>query len=106
MPTPRQHTNQAEKQRAYRERQKQARQTEQEAKGLPSLPVIATMPGRTRWKALVEAAKVQLETARDEMESYAAERSEAWQESDKAEQHRAQMDTIEAALSTLDELEI
>jgi hypothetical protein len=98
--------NQAERQRAYRERQKQARTVELEAKGLPSLPKIATLPGTTRWRALVEAARTQLETARDEMESYAAERSEAWQDSDKAEQHRAHIETIEAALGTLDELEL
>ncbi|RYF51063.1 MAG: hypothetical protein EOO38_04140 [Cytophagaceae bacterium] len=106
MPTPKKHPNQAEKQRAYRERQREARRNEQQAKGLPALPSIPTLPGTTRWRAMVEAALVQLETTRDEMESYVAERSEAWQESDRAGEYRTHIETIEGAIAMVEEIEL
>ncbi len=105
MPTPKQHASAADKQRAYRERQKQARTEEQQAKGLPALPRILTLPGTARWKTLIEAARLQLETARDEMQDYLDERSQEWQGSDRAESHRARLESIEAAIAALEEVE-
>ena len=69
----------AAKQRAYRVRQAQARCTEQEAKGLPAAPSLPTLPSRARWQALLTHARLCLERARDEMQSYYDDRSEAWQ---------------------------
>jgi hypothetical protein len=93
--------NAAARQRAYRERQAQARRVEQEAKGLPPAPPIATLPGRARWQALIEQARLALETARDEMQSYWDDRSEAWQEGERGE---AMQGRIEALAQTIDGL--
>lgn len=106
MPTPKKHPNQAEKQRAYRERQRQARRDEQREKGLPSLPQIPTIPGTTRWRAMVKSALIQLETASDEMETYVAERSDAWQESDRAGEYRTHIENIEGAIAMIEEIEL
>jgi hypothetical protein len=104
MPTPRKYANDAEKHKAYRERQKAARLQELQAKGLPPLPLIATMPGAARWTALQETARRALETMRDEMQGYYDERSESWQESDKAEEMQRRIDALDSLLSDLSDI--
>jgi hypothetical protein len=104
MPTPRKYASNAEKHRAYRERQKAARLQELQAKGLPPLPLIATMPGAARWTALQETARRALETMREEMQSYYDERSESWQESDKGEEMQRRIDALDSLLSELDDI--
>lgn len=101
MPTPRRYTDAAQKQRAYRLRVAEARRAEQEVKGLLPAPTIPTLPSTGRWQALLEQARLALQTARDEMLAYRAARSEAWQESERAE---ALEEQIEALERTLDEL--
>ncbi len=95
----------AERQKAYRERQKAARLEEQRIKGLPAAPAISTLPSRARWNALLANASALLTTARDEMETYRDERSESWQESEAAELLQAKIDAIETAIAALEELE-
>jgi hypothetical protein len=104
MPTPRKYASNAEKHRAYRERQKAARLQELQAKGLPLLPMIATMPGAARWTALQETARRALATMREEMQSYYDERSESWQESDKGEEVQRRIDALDSLLSDLDDI--
>lgn len=106
MPRTRQHANQADKQRAYRERQKQARIAEQQAKGFPVRPTLPTVPALPRWKALIESSREQIEIVRDEMQIYFDERSEKWQESEKGEEHQNRMESLESALSALDEIDM
>jgi hypothetical protein len=102
MPQPRQYADHAARQRAYRARQEQARLADQQAKGLPPAPALSTLPSRARWQALITRAQLALETARDEMHAYADARSDAWQQSARAE---ALADRIEALSTVLDDLE-
>jgi hypothetical protein len=101
MPTPRRYADAAQKQRAYRLRQAEARRTEQAAKGLPPAPAIPTLPSTSRWQALLEQARLALQTARDEMQAYHAARSAAWQESERAEALAERIEALERALDEL-----
>ncbi len=96
MPQPKRYENRALRQQAYRRRTAEARQTQLAARALPPLPAIPTMPGHRRWQALLGLGQWALETARDEMQDYHDDRSEAWQESEAA-------DTINDRIAALDE---
>lgn len=102
MPTPRQYENDAARQKAFRERQKQAQQELANSKGLPCLPPLSTIPGKTRWTALHEQARAALETLRDEMQAYHDDRSEAWQDSDRATEYQDAISQTESALAEMD----
>jgi len=104
MPQQRQHPDNAAKQRAYRARQAQARCAEQEVRGLPPAPSLPTLPSRARWQALLAQARLFLETARDEMQSYYDDRSEAWQQGERAATLQDQLDSLGQALDELDTL--
>jgi hypothetical protein len=106
MPTPKQYEDSAEKQRAYRERVKQSRIEERATKGLPPAPAIPTMPGTTRWKALMETATATLEAMRDEMQDYHNQRTERWQESERAEQLGTTIEALENAIGELREISL
>ena len=56
MPTPRRYANPAQRQAAYRERLAEARKQELQAKGIPPMPAIPTMPGSRRWDAMNQQA--------------------------------------------------
>ena len=98
----RHHADHAARQRAYRARQAQARAAEQQAKGLPPAAAIPTMPSRLRWRALCDQARLALETVRDELQAYSDDRSEAWQQSDRA---AALQDHLEGLTQLLDDLD-
>jgi len=100
----RQRRQTAARQQRFRERQQQARRSEQEAKGLPSLPAIATMPGSARWSAALRAVHALVAQVSEEMQQYAEDRSEAWQESEQAERFAERQEAVEAVLSQLDDL--
>ena len=104
MPPPRQHNTNAERQAAYRQRQAEARAAEQQSKGLPALPTVPTLPGGKRWQAMQEQARALLQTMADEMQGYFDERSEAWQESEKAEAMQTRLDTVNEILEQLESL--
>lgn len=104
MPTPRQYSTQAERQAAYRKRQAEARRQEQQAKGLPALPAVPTLPGDKRWSAMQEQARALLQTMQEEMQAYYDERSEQWQESDKGEAMQERLDALESIITDLDAL--
>ncbi len=102
MPQPRKYASRAERQAAYRRRTQSARAAEQQRKGLPPQPAIATMPGTARWRAAIVASRALLEMVREEMEDYAGDRSEAWQESERAEQHQEWVDALESLIGEFD----
>jgi hypothetical protein len=104
MPTPRVHTNNAEKQRAYRERQNQARLAELQVKGLPVTPSIPTMPGTARWEALIETGRTALDASRYAMQEYYDERSDNWQEGERGEALQEKINELENIISLIDEL--
>jgi len=104
MPQPRQYADHAARQRAYRARQAQARRNEQQERGLPPAPALPTLPSRARWQALITRAYLALETARDEMQAYADERSDAWQQSERAAALAEQIDQLSTVLEDLETL--
>jgi len=104
MPQQRKYITNAARQEAYRARREQARQVALAAKGLPSLPAIASLPGWSRWNASFTAAHALIANSLSEMQSYFDERSESWQESERGEEHQERIASMEAVLNALDEL--
>jgi len=102
MPTPKQYATAAQRQRAYRERQQQARLRERQEKGLPASPAIATLPGERRWQALLASAHAALACVQEEMQTYYDERSDVWQESQRGEALLERIESIEALIADLD----
>lgn len=104
MPQQRKYNTNAARQEAYRARREQSRQIALAAKGLPALPAIATIPGWPRWNASFTAAHALIADSLSEMQDYFDERSENWQESQRAEEHQERIASVEAALDALAEL--
>jgi hypothetical protein len=104
VPTPRKYTDDAARQKAYRERQAKARRAEQQAKGLPPAPPIPTIPSRQRWDALLDQARLALEIVRDEMQAYHDDRSDAWQQSERAESMQDCITTLDRILDDVGSL--
>ena len=102
MPTPKQYSTSAQRQRAYRQRQQQARLSERQEKSLPVAPAIATLPGERRWQALLEHAHAVLACVHSEMQTYYDERSDVWQESQRAEALLERIESIETLMADLD----
>jgi len=78
MPETKKHLSNAARQRAYRCRQNAARRAEQAAKGLPALA--------------------------SEMQDYADDRSEQWQDSDKSQAFQEALELVEAARDAAQEI--
>jgi len=91
----------AEKQAAYRKRQAAARQAAI-VSGAPNAPAIATMPGTARWNALIEQARTALTTAAEEMQTYYDERSETWQEGERADALIERIDLLQEIAEQLE----
>jgi len=104
MPQPRIHPSDAARQRAYRARREEARLAELAAKGLPSLPVISSMPGWARWNASFKAAHELIADTLGEMQDYYDDRSESWQEGDRGEEHQEKIESVEAVVDALGDL--
>jgi uncharacterized membrane protein YccC len=94
MPTDKTNT---ERQRTYRQRQKEARAAAI-VNGAPAAPAIPTMPSRARWAAMYEQATEAVQTMHNEMQEYYDERSEDWQESDKGDEFMGRMEGVETIL--------
>ena len=62
------------------------------------------MPSLPRWKAQREQAQALLQTMLDEMEAYRDERTEQWQESEKAEAFQELIDQTDAARAAVEEI--
>ena len=104
MPQARVHDSAAARQDAYRARQAQERAAQLQSKGLPPLPTLPTVPGQARWKALLHQAHWALQTASEEMESYAVARSDAWQESERGEEFEERLVALQEVLAVVEEL--
>ena len=102
MPQQRQYPDHAARQRAYRARQEQARLTAQQAKGVPPAAPIPTLPSRARWQALITQARLALELARDEMQTYYNARSDAWREGERAATFEEHLDHLETVIDHLE----
>ena len=97
MPTPRQYANRAQRQAAYRNRQADRRREELSARAMPPLPPIPSIPGNRRWAAMTQHALYLLQKVTEEMHDYYDERSEAWQESERADAFLERLQAVEAA---------
>ena len=104
MPQPKVHASAAERQAAFRARTEQARQAELATKGLPPLPVIPSIPGWPRWNATFKLAHALMEGAVSELLEYFDDRSDAWQQSERGEDHQDRITSAEAVLEALSEL--
>jgi hypothetical protein len=104
MPQERKHNTNAARQSAYRARREQARQMALTQKGLPALPAIATLPGWSRWNASFTAAHALIAQSLSQMQDYFDDRSQAWQESERGEEHQERIASVEAALDAVAEL--
>ena len=105
MPQPRKYQTRAEQQAAYRKRAVRSQQDLLSRKGLPPLPAIPTMPGKARWRAMIEQAYLLLSEAADEMQSYHDDRSEAWQDGERAAELIAKVEDLQETVSHLQEIE-
>lgn len=105
MPQPRKYETRAAQQAAYRKRQMLSQQALLSLKGLPSLPAIPTMPGAARWSAMMGQARLLLQEASEQMQSYHDERSEQWQEGPKAEELLSRLEHVQEAVAALQEAE-
>jgi len=105
MPTPQRYSDPAARQRAYRERQAQARLHERKQKGLPATAMLATLPGERRWQTLLEQAQSALLCVHTEMQAYYEDRSETWQEGERGEAMLERLDSVESLLCDLETLQ-
>jgi len=103
MPQPRLHASHAERQAAYRRRQRQAQSQQVQEYGLllHLATALSATPGKVRWRQLAVIATTAMELAGDEMDTYYDARSESWQESDKADAFKENQDAVQEALNAL-----
>lgn len=106
MPQRKLHASAAARQDSYRKRCENARRIELAVKGLPSLPAISTLPGWPRWKASIDAARVLLDQTLDEMQDYFDDRSEAWQEGERGDEHQERIAAVEVAIDAMSDLNL
>ena len=105
MPQPRKYASRAVQQAAYRKRQATEREALLASKGLPLLPAISTIPGHARWNAMLVYAQTLLTDAADEMQEYHDDRSEEWQETDKAETILERIELFQEAAEQIQQLQ-
>jgi len=96
MPAHRRYASNADKQAAYRQRCKA--QVESESAGPP-------IPGYRRWEAMRRQALHLLEQVASEMEIYYDERSDAWQNSERAEAFTEVMESVAETAAALRDLQ-
>jgi hypothetical protein len=96
MPQPKQHSSNAARQAAYRERLKAQPKPAGTPKPLPS------KRGPARWRALQARAQAALEALRDELQEVYDDRSEAWQESERGEEWQERLGALDSAIEALD----
>jgi hypothetical protein len=104
MPQPRKYANRAQQQAAYRKRRALAEGQRLAQKGLPPLPAIPTMPGSARWRTMLAQARMLLSEAAQEMQTYHDDRSESWQQSERAEELLGRMQQLEELIDQLEGL--
>jgi hypothetical protein len=60
------------------------------------------MPGTARWNAALTLALRLVEEVSEQMQDYFDERSQTWQDSDRAQDFTTRLDNVEAAREALD----
>nr|ACX33979.1 hypothetical protein [uncultured bacterium RM44] len=101
MPQPKRFDSNAQRQAAYRARQKHALSA---LHLLPPLPTVPGIPGTLRWRWAVHLAHELVATVHTEMDDYYNGRSEDWQDGDRGEEFNDRKEAIEEAADKLAEL--
>jgi hypothetical protein len=102
MSQPKQHSGNAARQAAYRQRLKLRQEEQSRHKGMPPLASIPTIPSEARWKQMVQVAAALLNTAVTEMADYADARSTSWQESERGDTFAERLETLTQLSEQLD----
>jgi len=102
MPQPKVYESHAQRQAAYRRRCQDARRQQLQAKGLPVLPAISTMPGTVRWNQAMAHVCSLLALIEQEMQAYYDDQSEAWLESERADQFQERLEAVSQALQSVE----
>ena len=105
MPQARKYATRADQQSAYRQRRIASERQLLSQKSLPALPAIPTMPGSARWSAMIAQAHLLLSEAATEMQIYHDDRSEAWQDGEKAEDMLAKIEHLQETMDQLQGIE-
>lgn len=106
MPTPRKHESHSARQASYVARIRSAQEQALRAKGLPPLPAPPSIPGTARWIAALRHARALLTQSQDEIDDYANDRSDAWQDTERAETLTAARDAIQECIDMIDQVEL
>jgi hypothetical protein len=102
MAQPQRYENSAHRQAAYRQRTARLRAEQLQARSLPPLPAVPGIPGWTRWRGLLGQAHWSLRQTVTEMEQYAQERSETWQESERGENFEERLGAVQELLDAVE----
>jgi hypothetical protein len=90
----------AQRQAAYRKRRRSVIDEILAQRGLPTLPAIASIPGWPRWKEAMERIVYQMQMVEDEMSDYYDQRSDRWQESERADRFQESLDALRVVIET------
>jgi hypothetical protein len=90
----------SQRQAAYRRRRRAIIDQLFSAQGLPTLPAVSTIPGWPRWKEAMTRIAAQLEVIESEMTDYYEDRSERWQESERAEAFDENLNVLRVILES------
>jgi hypothetical protein len=93
----------AQRQAAYRERCRLQREREAARRGLPPLPAVPAMPGTARWQAALRQVQALLDCVAEEMQDYHDQRSERWQDAERAQDLRQRIHAVQTAADALQE---
>lgn len=93
MPAPRQYTSNADRQRAYRERLERRKRAILEGQ-MPKPPALSNIPPVKRWNTMRDTAREILTSLQEEMQSYFDDRSEEWQETERASDFQEKLDSL------------
>jgi hypothetical protein len=111
MPQPAKYPNAAARQAAYRARREQAVRAQAKERGLPPLPPLPTLPGTARWNAALTLAYRLVEEVGEQMQTGVPkslwgfdDRSQTWQESERAQDFITRLEAVEEAREALDAL--
>jgi len=104
MSQPSKYVNSAERQAAYRRRRAQSEALKAQQAGLVPLPAIPSLPGTARWRQAMAHAAFHAATVRDEMQAYHDDRTERWQESERAEEFLEHLALVEQIVEQLEEV--
>lgn len=103
MPQPSKYATHALRQAAYLQRKQNALDQLLKQKGLPTGPIIPSIPGTVRWNAAIKQAKNLIEQVVTEIQTYHDQRTEKWQESPQAETLLERMEALKEVVDLIDQ---